>query len=114
MTQSQPGLIHSSYKPATGGHAPGDVRDAFLKAIEAYEAWEDGEPEPAVDLRDQPTRLSVLCGLLWNCSDIMPGLDQRQLEDALPQRHFGDDRTNTCSTYARAARAMREAITLAV
>jgi hypothetical protein len=26
------------------GHAPGHVRDMFLEAIEAYRAWQPGEP----------------------------------------------------------------------
>ena len=105
-------LVHSRYRPARGGHAPGDLRNAFLEAVEAFEVWEEGSPEPTVEVRDQPIRLSVLCGLLWNCSDIMPGLDQRQLEGVLPSRYIGEDRSGTCFTYARAARAMREAIVL--
>ena len=33
--------------------APGDLRDAFLGAVDACEAWEaGGEPEPLVELRD--------------------------------------------------------------
>lgn len=106
----QPILIRSSYRPARGGHAPGDLRDAFLEGIEAFAAWRPGQPEPTVEVREQAVRLSVLCGLLWNCSDTLPGLDQRQLEGALPQRFFGQDREGTCSSYARAARAMRGAI----
>lgn len=110
MTQSQSVLTHLFYRPAVGGHAPGDIQNAFLEAIEAYEAWEPGEPEPTVEVRERPMKLSDLCGLLWNCSDIMPSLDQRRLEDMMPGRHIGDDRTNTLGTYAKAARAMKEAI----
>ncbi len=109
----QPILPHSSYRPARGGHAPGDLRDAFLEGIEAFAAWRPGQPEPSVEVREQAVPLSALCGLLWNCSDAMPRLDQQQLEEALPQRFFGEDREGTCGSYARAARAMREAITAA-
>ena len=101
-------LNHSFYKPARGGHAPGDLRNAFLEAIEAYEAWETGEPEPTVELRERQMCLPEVCGLLWNCSDIMPGLDQRHLENMLP------DPEGSCFTYARAARALRAAIAAAV
>lgn len=100
----------SSYRPARGGHAPGDLRNAFLEAIEAYGAWIPKGPEPTVEVQDRPIGLAALCGLLWNCSDIMPGSEQQQLEDALPQRCFGEDRAGSLSTYARAARAMSAAI----
>ena len=62
----------SFYKPARGGHAPGDLRDAFSASLEAFDLWEDGEPEPTVELRDKQVRISEVCGLLWNCSDTMP------------------------------------------
>ncbi len=96
-------LAHSSYMPGRGGHAPGDVRDAFLEALDAYEAWDDGEPEPTVDLRGRPVSLSTLCGLLWNCSDIMPGSARSQMVDMLP---FGITEGHV-TTYARAARALK-------
>ncbi|CAO4183532.1 BRA0787 family protein [Methylorubrum aminovorans] len=107
---SQSVLIHSRYKPARGGHAPGDLRNAFLEAIEAFEAWEEGADEPTVDVRDRPVTITRLCGLLWNCSDTMPGSEQRVLEDMLPGRWIGDDRRGTLNTYAMAARAMRESV----
>ena len=97
-------LTHSFYKPGRGGHAPGDIRDAFLEAIEAYEAWEDGDPEPCVEVRGRPMRLSEVCGLLWNCSDTMPGIDARHLEGMLR------DLEASCGSYARAARALKHAI----
>ncbi|WP_342150415.1 hypothetical protein [Methylorubrum sp. SB2] len=108
---SQAVLIHSRYTPARGGHAPGDLRNAFLEAIEAYEAWEEGTDEPTVDVRDRPVTLSRLCGLLWNCSDTMPGIEQRHLESLLPARWIGEDRSGTLNTYAMAARALRGHIT---
>lgn len=97
-------LSRSFYKPALGGHAPGDIRDAFLAAIEAYEAWEDGEPEPCIEVRERPMRLSEVCGLLWNCSDTMPGIDRDNLEGMLR------DPEASCGSYARAARALKHAI----
>lgn len=101
---SKPVLTHSFYKPGRGGHAPGDIRAAFLEAIEAYEAWEDGEPEPTVEVRERPMRLSEVCGLLWNCSDTMPGVEERHLEGMLPWPQ------PSCATYARAARTLKDAI----
>ena len=71
----KPILISSRYKPAAGGHAPGDLRDAFLAAVEDLRSWRPGMPEPVIEVRDQPVPLSVLCGLLWNCTDCLPGID---------------------------------------
>lgn len=61
----------SFYTAARGGHAPGDLRDAFEEAIDAYEVWNVGEPEPSVELREQDVPISKVFGLLWNCSDIL-------------------------------------------
>ena len=96
-------LIRSTYRPSRGGHAPGDVRDAFLEAIDAHQAWQDGEPEPTVDLRDQAVPISRVCGLLWNCSDVLPGVAATQLRDLLTGRE-GDRRV---SPYATAARLLK-------
>jgi hypothetical protein len=60
-----------SYTPAQGGHAPGNVRDAFLAAINAFEKWREG-PEPTVELEGGAVPISQVCGLLWNCTDQMP------------------------------------------
>lgn len=45
--------MNAPWKPAAGGHAPGYARDTFIAAIEAFEGWEDGEPEPSVLARAQ-------------------------------------------------------------
>ena len=92
-------LQRSSYAPARGGHAPGDLRDAFLEGIEAFADWQDG-PEPTVEVREQAVPLGQICGLLWNCRDILPGHARDMLEDC--GLHAG--------TYASAARLMRAAV----
>jgi len=51
----------SKYNPSRGGHAPGDLREEFGEFV--------GEDSNAAT--DQG-RLKQLCGMLWNCSDIMP------------------------------------------
>jgi hypothetical protein len=92
----------SNYQSGNGGHSPGHVRDTFLSAIEAYLAWEPGEPEPMVDFevrhKARPIPISQACGMVWNCSDILSSgavdsLDGCGLE--LSRR-----------TYAAAARAL--------
>jgi hypothetical protein len=96
-------LVNSRYSPARGGHAPSDVREAFLTGIEQYVLWGDGEPEPIIELREQQVPLSTLCGLLWNCSDTVPRLDLDSL--------VGDCNTDIKGgTYACVARWMKPEI----
>jgi hypothetical protein len=94
-----PILKGSAFQPAKGGHAPGDVREAFCEAVDAFEERQNGAPEPTVELREQQLPISAIFGLLWNCSDILPGTLWSQLEDVaghddLPKRRtYGAGRT---------------------
>jgi hypothetical protein len=95
-----------NYKHGNSGHAPGHVRDMFLSAIEAFEAWPTNAPEPMVDFEvhyePRPITLSRACGMVWNCSDILPG----SAFDTLIGRGLELKRR----TNAAAAKAMSEAI----
>jgi hypothetical protein len=87
------------------GHAGGHIRDTFLKAIEAYQDWDSG-PEPTVEfeINYEPVQITIsqACGLVWNCTDILPGTDYQSLQDCgiEPKRQ----------TYAGAAHALLKAI----
>jgi hypothetical protein len=67
----------SNYTCGRGGHAKGHVRDAFLSALEAYANWDGTGPEPTIEFEvnyePRPISISKACGLVWNCSDILPG-----------------------------------------
>jgi hypothetical protein len=95
-----------------GGHCPDHVRDTFLAAIEAYENWNDGEPEPTVEFEvgyvPRQIPISKACGLVWNCTDILPGLAWDSVE--------GTDLIEDVKhrTYGAVARAMRYHIGLAL
>ena len=92
-------LKGSRFEPSRGGHAPGDVRDAFQEAVESWADWEpETKPEPVVDLRDKPTPITAVINLLWNCTDIMPS-DLCDCAD-MPAG----------STYAQGARQMSRAV----
>jgi hypothetical protein len=52
----------------TGDHSPGDLRDAFGEAVDAYENWTGGEPQPWVELRDQQLPISRVAGLALQVS----------------------------------------------
>ena len=96
-------LVGSRYSPSRGGHAPGDLRNAFADAVDAFEAWGGGEPGPTIDVRGARLTVSAICGLLWNCSDIMPPTMRQRLNyltkrppDGLPG-----------NTYAAGARLLK-------
>jgi hypothetical protein len=88
------------------GHAPDYVREMFREAINAFVNWKDGEPEPTLTFESgyEPREVTIsrACGLLWNCSDILPRSDFDYLGycNIEPKRQ----------TYAAAARAMLESI----
>jgi hypothetical protein len=120
-------LTGSLYSPARGGHAPGDVRDAFFAAVEAYDAWEISEPEPTVELRGQRVPISQMCGLLWNCTEPEPTVELRgqrvpisqmcgllwNCTDTMPNLlcgHFRDCDEPVPGSYAVAARLLRSRI----
>jgi hypothetical protein len=96
----------SYYRNARGGHCPGHVRDTFGDAVYTYADWAEGDPEPTVEfeVRYVPRQIPIskACGLVWNCSDILPGSLVTVLEDTgLELKRF---------TYAAAARAIHAAI----
>jgi hypothetical protein len=94
------------YKNGNGGHSPGHVRDMFLSAIATFEAWPENAPEPTVDLEvhneQRPISLTRACGMVWNCSDTLPG----DAFDTLIACGLELNRR----TYAAAARAMSAGI----
>jgi hypothetical protein len=92
------------YGHRSGGHLPSDIRGVFADAVEAFADWDGKGQEPRVEFpRSHPPRqitLSEACGLVWHCTDILPGSMVSDLQDVweVPKRH----------TYAAAARAMRQ------
>jgi hypothetical protein len=88
------------------GHAGGHIRDCFIAAIEAFYKWKEGEPEPTVEfeINYEPVQIPIseACGLVWNCTDTLPGSDFGILKSCgiEPKRQ----------SYAAAAHALLEAI----
>src|SRR5882724_9338281 len=54
------------------GHLPGHIRATF---VAAFVDWKGGAPEPNVELSYEPYHIPIsrACGLVWNCSDTIPG-----------------------------------------
>ena len=79
------------YTPSRGGHAPGHLRDAFLKYLD-----EGGEDYASVENRyvKQEKPISRLIGQLWNCTDILPSM------------YCSEQDIRNGSTYAQAVRKL--------
>ena len=104
----KPILISSRYKPSAGDHAPGDLRDAFISAVEDLRSWRPGMQEIVIEVREQPVPLSVLCGLLWNCTDCLPGIDGSEVWAFVERCGDGYEAgQRASSSYGRAARALK-------
>jgi hypothetical protein len=87
--------------PMYYGHAPGNVCDTFAAAVEAFQRWDGSGREPTVEfeVNNEPRRITIsqACGLVWDCTDVVPGW----IADTLHPR---------TASYAGAARAMRRSI----
>ena len=98
------------YNAARGGPAPGHLREALLACLDdsAAEHWYDKLTDDEtlifhyVPMQIRWEKMTLrerarwLCGQLWNCTDILPGMACADLD--LPEG----------STYARAVRKLRD------
>ena len=109
----------NTHRLPRGGHAPGYMREAFLEAVEAY--YESGaeEPLPIVTIAPPPRMkrnplrliqrpeksvdLRAMCGLMWNCSDILPRSERESINEICASMY---ERTDVY-TFAQGARALR-------
>jgi hypothetical protein len=89
------------------GHAPGHVRDTACAAFEAWLLWDGKSPEPTVEyeIQYEPHQIPIsrACGLVWNCTDIVPGnlSDRIAMESTPPFESEPAIKTRTYSACAR-------------
>jgi hypothetical protein len=92
------------------GHAAAHVRDTACNALWAWIDWDGEGPEPTIEyeIHYEPREITIsqACGLVWNCTDIVPG----DLVDALCAEGLEIKRR----TYAGCARAIVENIKLRI
>ncbi len=50
----------------------GPHRTAFLRAWEAFFAWEDGTPPPVIEFRGEPLSINAVCTKLWASTNPLP------------------------------------------
>jgi hypothetical protein len=100
-------LVNSKYGPSRGSHTPGDIRDAFGRAVDAFVAWRQGTTaaEPEIEVREKQFTIREVCVLLWNCRDIVPGL---LFDDIVQIARLAEDAPKS-RTYAACARVLARA-----
>lgn len=74
-----PGLLH----PLHEGHAPIVLHNAFQDAIDAFEDWQAGSPEPVVKVDGKDVLISAIFRRMWKCTDILPSRVANAVEDLL-------------------------------
>jgi hypothetical protein len=62
--------------------------------------WEDGQPEPSIEVDGTSTLISAALGQLWHDTDLLPASLRSRVTD------FVDRRPETITTYAAAAHAL--------
>lgn len=55
------------------GHAPITLLEVFREALDAYEDWDYGLPEPHVFFEGKPVAISAVFDHMRACTDILPG-----------------------------------------
>ena len=58
--------------PLHEGHAPFILHQAFQDALDAYEDWQAGAPEPKVGFNGEEVAISAVFGRMRTCTDILP------------------------------------------
>ena len=98
--------------PLHEGHAPIFLHLAFQDALEAFESWRPGEPEPLVDCDGKPTAISAVFGRMRTCTDIMPVRIARRRPGARrrsSRRRAGRPERDLCRSRPHPARPLRRA-----
>lgn len=86
------------------GHAPYHLHQGFAEALDAFEEWLPGQPEPKVTLEGRNVPVSAIFGRMRTCYDIMPS---RLADLAISLAGTITPAEGNYLTYADAAVALR-------
>ena len=87
------------------GHAPVHLHLAFEEALEAFENWGPGQPEPSVGFDGRFVAVSAVFGRMRTCSDLLPMRTLLLVRDVVGPRAKAFDDLET--TYAQVALLLR-------
>ncbi len=92
--------------PLHEGHAPTFLHYAFQDALDAYEGWQPGAPEPVVECDGKLTPISAVFGRMRSCTDILPVRVLDDVQAVVDDPSLVQSVANQTS-YAEAARVLR-------
>src|SRR5271166_5840767 len=96
----------ASALPRISGHAPSDLRGAFLDLLDVITEWEpESERETTIEVRGHERSISELCDALQHCSDMLPSVAWEQVRGLVD-----DERKLTRCTYGVVARWLKDEI----
>lgn len=98
-----PGLLH----PLHEGHAPIVLHNAFQDAVDAFEDWQAGSPEPVINVYGKDVLISAIFRRMWKCTDILPSRIANAVQDLLLPTQ-AEAFTADSSVYADAAHILWE------
>ncbi|MBP2234109.1 hypothetical protein J2Z31_000599 [Sinorhizobium kostiense] len=87
------------------GHAPITLQTLFRDALEAYEDWGEGMPEPIVSFEGKVLPISAVFEWMKPCTDIMPANMIGIVTDRLTKPWSGSGPLDKM-TFSTAARVM--------
>jgi hypothetical protein len=67
--------------PSDPPRMPENIRAAFREAVGLFCNWWGPAPEPLVGIDQKPLTISVVCGFVTKCDDVMPEYLQQALWD---------------------------------
>ena len=92
--------MHKVLSELYEGHAPITLHNAFHEALEALEAWEEGNEEPLVVVDGRKIPISHLFAHMCDCTDLLPRRTRDVLESIVDGRSF---RASGASLYGDGA-----------
>ncbi|MCF3640539.1 hypothetical protein LXM94_11250 [Rhizobium sp. TRM95111] len=87
------------------GHAPIALQHLFRDALEAFDDWENGAPEPTVAFDDRPLPISIVFQEMRRCTDIVPHAMIGIVLDSMKRSWQGEDPFDRMS-FSTASRIM--------
>ena len=87
------------------GHAPITLQHLFRDALDAFDDWTNGDPEPVVFFEDRPVPIDVVFRAMRGCTDIVPDAMIGIVLDNLTKPWQGEDAFDRM-TFSTAARIM--------
>lgn len=98
-------MLTRSIAPLHEGHAPALLHLAFNEALDEYESWQAGTPEPVVEFEGRRVPIGSIFGRMRNCTDLLPVRIVRDVEHVTGAPLAGSD--GEAPTYASAAFVLR-------